>query len=181
MKNNFQDGFTLLELLISLSILSLLSILVLNGINTGVVSSHKISKKMQSIETLQSLDGFFRKQIGALIPIEISDDDGSKIYFSGDHNGIRFLAPGENGPQRYAILSDKENMIRFSQGVLQKTVNTYQIGPHHLSFFGTLSGEMEARWHQKWKDQTNTPKLIRLTIDNAFPITVKPPQHIEAR
>ena len=181
MKNNFQDGFTLLELLISLSILSLLSILVLNGINTGVVSSHKISKKMQSIETLQSLDGLFRKQIGALIPIEISDGDGSKIYFSGDHNGIRFLAPGENGPQRYAILSDKENMIRFSQGVLQKTVNTYQIGPHHLSFFGTLSGEMEARWHQKWKDQTNTPKLIRLTIDNAFPITVKPPQHIEAR
>jgi len=181
MKNNFQDGFTLLELLISLSILSLLSILVLNGINTGVVGSHKISKKMQSIDTLQSLDGFFRKQIGALIPIEISDDDGSKIYFSGDHNGIRFLAPGESGLQRYAILSDKENMIRFSQGVLQKTVNTYQIGPHHLSFFGTLSGEMEARWHQKWKDQTNTPKLIRLTIDNAFPITVKPPQHIEAR
>ena len=181
MKYNFQDGFTLLELLISLSILSLLSILVINGINTGVVGSHKISKKMESIETLQSLDRLFRKQLGVLIPIEISDDDGSKVYFSGDKNGIRFLTPGENGPQRYAILSDKENMIRFSQGVLQKTLNTYQIGPHHFSFFGTLSREQKARWHQKWKDQTNTPKLVRLTINNAFPITVKPPRHIEAR
>ena len=42
MKDNLQDGFTLLELLISLSILSLLSILVINGINTGVVGSNKI-------------------------------------------------------------------------------------------------------------------------------------------
>ena len=95
MKDNLQDGFTLLELLISLSILSLLSILVINGINTGVIGSHKISKKMESIETLRSLDRIFREKIGALIPIEISDDDGSKIYFSGDKDGITFLAPGE--------------------------------------------------------------------------------------
>ena len=107
MKDNLQDGFTLLELLISLSILSLLSILVINGINTVVIGSHKISKKMESIETLRSLDRIFREKIGALIPIEISDDDGSKIYFSGDKDGITFLAPGESGPQRYAILSDK--------------------------------------------------------------------------
>ena len=72
MKDNLQDGFTLLELLISLSILSLLSILVINGINTGVIGSHKISKKMESIETLWSLDRLFRKQLGALIPKEIS-------------------------------------------------------------------------------------------------------------
>ena len=79
MRYNFQDGFTLLELLISLSILSLLSILVINGINTGVVGSNKISEKMESIETVQSLDRLFRRKISALIPIEISDDDDSKI------------------------------------------------------------------------------------------------------
>ena len=181
MKDNLQDGFTLLELLISLSILSLLSILVINGINTGVVGSNKISEKMESIETVQSLDRLFRRKISALIPIEISDDDDSKIYFSGEKDGITFMAQGENGPQRYAILSDRENMISFSRGVLQKTLNTYQIGPHHFSYFGTLAGEHKARWHRKWKDQTNTPKLVRLTINNFFPITVKPPRHIEAR
>ena len=181
MKDNLQDGFTLLELLISLSILSLLSILVINGINTGVIGSHKISKKMESIETLRSLDRIFREKIGALIPIEISDDDGSKVYFSGDKDAITFLAPGESGPQRYAILSDKENIISFSQGVLRKTLHNYKIGPHHFSFFVTLSGDQKARWHQKWKDQTNTPKLIRLSINNVFPITVKPPRYIEAR
>ena len=141
MRYNFQDGFTLLELLISLSILSLLSILVINGINTGVVGSHKISKKMESIETLQSLDRLFRKQLGALIPIEISDDDGSKIYFSGDKDGITFLTPGESGPQRYAILSDKENIISFSQGVLRKTLHNYKIGPHYFSFLGHFPGK----------------------------------------
>ena len=94
MKDNLQDGFTLLELLISLSILSLLSILVINGINTVVIGSHKISKKMESIETIRSLDRLFRKELGALIPIEISDDDDSKVYFSGDEDGITFLASG---------------------------------------------------------------------------------------
>ena len=181
MKDNHQEGFTLLELLISLSILSLLSILIINGIDTAIVGSQKISKKMESNQTNQSLDHLFRRELSALIPIEFSDDDDSKIYFSGEKDGITFMAQSENGPQRYAILSDKENMIRFSQGVLQKTLNTYQIGPHHFSFFGTISGEKKARWHQKWKDQTNTPKLVRLTINHAFPITVKPPRHIEAR
>ena len=180
MKGNHQEGFTLLELLISLSILSLLSILIINGIDTGIVGSQKISKKMESIQTIQSLDHLFRRELSTLIPIEFSDDD-SKIYFSGEKDGITFMAQGENGPQRYAILSDKENMISFSRGVLQKTLNTYQIGPHHFSYFGTLAGEQKARWHRKWKDQTNTPKLVRLTINNALPITVRPPRYIEAR
>ena len=181
MKDNHQEGFTLLELLISLSILSLLSILIINGIDTAIVGSQKISKKMESNQTNQSLDHLFRRELSALIPIEFSDDDDSKIYFSGEKDGITFMAQGENGPQRYAILSDKENMISFSRGVLQKTLNTYQIGPHHFSYFGTRAGEQKARWHRKWKDQTNTPKLVRLTINNALPITVRPPRYIEAR
>ena len=128
-----------------------------------------------------SFDRFFRKKINALLPIETSDEEESKIYFVGSKNGIKFIAQSKNGPQRFTITSYNENMIRFSEGVLQKTLNTYQIGPHHFSYFGTLAGEHKARWHRKWKDQTNTPKLVRLTINNFFPITVKPPRHIEAR
>ena len=124
---------------------------------------------------------FFRKKINALLPIETSDEEESKIYFVGSKNGIKFIAQSKNGPQRYTITSYNENMIRFSEGVLQKTLNSYQIGPHHFSYFGTLAGDHKARWHQTWKRQTNTPKLVRLTIDESLHITIKPPRYIEAR
>ena len=181
MKYKNQEGFTLLELLISLSILSLLSVIIMNGIHTGVIGSQKISEKLNRIDSTQSFDRFFRKKINALLPIATSDEEGSKIYFVGSKNGIKFITQSKNGPQRYTITSYNENMIRFSKGVLQKTLNTYQIGAHHFSYFGTLAGDHKARWHQTWKHQTNTPTLIRLTINESLPITVKPPRHFEAR
>ena len=181
MKYKNQEGFTLLELLISLSILSLLSMIIMNGIHTGVIGSQKISEKLNRIDSTQSFDRFFRKKINALLPIETSDEEETKIYFVGSKKGIKFIAQSKNGPQRYTITSYNENMIRFSEGVLQKTLNTYQIGPHHFSYFGTLAGDHKARWHQTWKRQTNTPKLVRLTIDESLPITIKPPRYIEAR
>jgi prepilin-type N-terminal cleavage/methylation domain-containing protein len=181
MKYRNQEGFTLLELLISLSILSLLSMIIMNGIHTGVIGSQKISEKLNRIDLTQSFDRFFRKKITALLPIETSDEEGSRIYFVGSKNGIKFITQSQNGPQRYTITSYNENMIRFSAGVLQKTLNTYQIGPHHFSYFGTLAGDHKARWHQTWKRQPNTPKLVRLTINKSLPITVKPPRHFEAR
>ena len=181
MKYKNQEGFTLLELLISLSILSLLSMIIMNGIHTGVIGSQKISEKLHRIDSTQSFDRFFRKKINTLLPIETSDGEESKIYFVGSKNGIKFIAQSKNGPQRYTITSDNENMIRFSEGLLQKTRNTYHIGPHHFSYFGTLVGDHKARWHQTWKRQTNTPTLVRLTINESLPITVKPPRYIEAR
>ena len=181
MKYKNQEGFTLLELLISLSILSLLSMIIMNGIHTGVIGSQKISEKLNRIDSTQSFDRFFRKKIDALLPIEPSDEEESKIYFVGSKNGIKFIAQSKKGPQRYTITSYNENMIRFSEGVLQKTLNSYQIGPHHFSYFGTLAGDHKARWHQTWKRQTNTPKLVRLTSDESLPITIKPPRDIEAR
>ena len=181
MKYKYQEGFTLLELLVSLSILSLLSILIINGIHTGVIGSQKISKKLDSIETFENLDRLFRREISSLIPIETSYEDTAKVYFSGDKNGIKFMAQSEYGPKRYAILSDNKNTIRFADGLLQKTSTAYQIGPHHFKFFGALAGEPEARWHQKWENQTNTPQLVRLTIDNYLPITARPPKYIQPR
>ena len=63
MKYKNQEGFTLLELLISLSILSLLSIIIMNGIYTGVIGSQKISEKLNRIVSTQSFDRFFRKKL----------------------------------------------------------------------------------------------------------------------
>ena len=181
MKYKNQEGFTLLELIISLSILSLLSMIIMNGIHTGVIGSQKISEKLNRIDSTQSFDRFFRKKINALLPIETSDEEESKIYFVGSKNGMKFIAQSKNGPQRYTITSYNENMIRFSEGVLQKTLNTYQIGSHHFSYFGTLAGDHKARWHQTWRRQTNTPKLVRITVNGFIPITVEPPRYIEAR
>ena len=70
MKYKNQEGFTLLELLVSLSILSLLSMIIMNGIYTGVIGSQKISEKLNRIDSTQSFDRFFRKKINALLPIE---------------------------------------------------------------------------------------------------------------
>jgi prepilin-type N-terminal cleavage/methylation domain-containing protein len=181
MNYQHQDGFTVLEFLVALTILSLVSILLLAGIQTGIVGSNQISKKLGNIETFKSLDRSFRNSMKLVLPIKISDTRGSKIHFSGDKNNIHFLKAGKKGPERHSISLAPHDTILFTQGVLKKTLETFIIGPQLFQFFGKINREPAPRWHNAWVNQTNTPVLVRLSIENYPPITVRLPKRHQSR
>ncbi|MDC0997714.1 prepilin-type N-terminal cleavage/methylation domain-containing protein [Alphaproteobacteria bacterium] len=181
MNSRYQNGFTVLEFLVALTILSLVSILLLSGLQTGIVGSNQISRKLDNIETFESLDRSFRNSMKSLLPIKISDIQGSKVHFSGGKNNINFLNAGEEGPRRHSISSTPDDTILFTQGVLKKTLKTFIIGPHSFQFFGKINREPAPRWHNTWFNQTNTPRLVRLSIENYPPITVRLPKRHQSR
>ena len=82
MKYRHQEGFTLLELLVAMTILSLVSILLFNGVQIALDNSNQISKKLKTTKIFEDLDRSFRREMTSLIPITIYENKKEQVYFS---------------------------------------------------------------------------------------------------
>ena len=181
MKYRHQEGFTLLELLVSMTILSLVSILLFNGVQIALDNSNQISKKLKNTEIFEDLDRSFRREMTSIIPLTIYENKKEQVYFSGKKHSIEYLHPGENGPERHAIKANIKGNILFTVGVLKTVSKEFKTSINSFKFFGKTFNEKEARWHEEWLNQPNTPLLVQLLIANYIPITVRLPRNTQWR
>ena len=181
MKYKHQEGFTLLELLVAMTILSLVSILLFNGIQIALDNSNQLSKKLKDTEIFEALDRSFRREMTSMIPITIYENKKEKVYFFGKKHSIEYLHPGKNGPERHTIKANVKGNISFTVGVLKTVSKEFKTSIHSFKFYGKTFNEKETRWHEEWLNQPNTPLLVQLLIANHIPITVRLPRNSQWR
>ena len=118
-----EAGTTLIELLIGISLMSLLSVAVLYSMRLGLSSQERANAKMMSNRRVSGAERILEQQIANLIPIvgECRPDPVSQpqqiAFFQGDPQAMRFassysLEEAQRGyPQilEYAVIPGEEN------------------------------------------------------------------------
>lgn len=189
-------GFTLVELLLALVLMSMLLGLAYGGLRASTRATDKGQAILEQSSRIRMAHQFVRKQMNQMASLAFAqnESDATRIVFQGDANKIRFVAPmpgylGFGGPQVQELAlvpGEKGEMLVLSHALLQgfEEQNLYLRDPIVLidkidsagfSFLGRdEEGELTA-WASQWEQPGVLPASVSLDIEFTEDVYLKWP------
>jgi general secretion pathway protein J len=169
-------GFTLLELLIAITVLSLIVVIVGSGIRLGFRAADAGEKKIESLERLRRSVAIIDAQIQSAIPLTFADQGERRTFFRGDKQGLRFVTNysiwgGQTGdvvvnyrvgpdPQGRQTLYATENVVGTAAFVETRLLTDCEV--IDFTYFDRGFTEGEGKWVDQWTEEVLVPDRIKL-------------------
>jgi len=182
-----QSGFTLVELLLAITLMAILLSLAYGGLKAATRASANGQELLEESGKVRITHQFVRRQLNQMqpLPFDIADDaDETRVVFEGDSRRIQFVAPmpgylGQGGPQvQYLELADGEDGLDllFSHQLLQGYDPAYMIEREPIvllegieqarfEFLGLDEDGELAAWAGSWDTPGVLPKAVTLELD----------------
>ena len=186
------SGFTLLELLISMTLLVLIVVITMGAMRMGYRSVAAGEKKMEDQERLRTALSMIDAQIQSQVPLTYEEEGNSKSYFRGDARALRFSTNYSiwGGQRGFVIVEYKvevddsgKDVLHISEQIpgVEGQWNAWLIGADKISFdyFYQNPIEEEGTWLETLSEDTLPDKVrIRMArkagnVSLALPVRVK--------
>lgn len=184
-----QLGFTLMELLISITLLGLILVLLFGGLRLGVRSWDAVQKQVDSLNTVRSVEGFLRNEFALTYPYRWKRAVGQRMAFLGERNKLSFVTqlPSRVGAGGLYTVSleleqlDKGKRVVWKQLPLNSRTQDFSelaqapgmelVGTElntvediWLTYFGKESETAAPRWLDRWESDARLPMLVRIQV-----------------
>lgn len=185
-----QTGFTLVELLLAVTLLSILLALAYGGLHAATQATDRGQKILEESGRLRMAHQFVRKQINQAIPMSFNQSDGETLdsksfeVFLGDSQSVRFVGPmpgylGFGGPQvqQLSVVSadkglqlvlEHASVQGFEEARLTERDPILLIDHIASAKFSFLSRDEEGEivpWTEQWEDPAVMPLAVSLDIE----------------
>lgn len=192
-------GFSLMEVLAALALLTIILLGVYSGISTATRIVRSGSQAIQRMDEVRSAQSFLRSELAQALVVPFGEtDDGDPIVFSGDAKTMRFVAsmPGylsRLGPelQTLSLVDDGRGLFRLEvtlsllppdgsdpKPISEPEVLMRGVRKGTFSYRGMNEQNEPGEWQEAWADSPRTPSLVRIALDVtgnvAFPSLVVP-------
>ncbi len=175
MANQAERGFTLLELLISILIIALLSVLVGGALSMAYRSVQKGERKIESSERFKATLALIDAQIQSAIPVTLTAEDDSEYSFKGTRDSFTIVSNyslwgGDRGYVQATYRIETESGGKKSLYLTENTVGMdnareamllHGMDEVKFEFLETGLAEGEGGWITEWEDETVVPPKIR--------------------
>jgi general secretion pathway protein J len=189
------DGFTLVELLVALTLFGVLTTMLFMEFRLGIRSADKVTEAIDKSATLPILHDFLRAQLAAVQPIVKDGSSEEILWFDGQSEKVDFIGTPPNalsgvlsggGLQRFSIELLKPGEARdggrrlvlrrrLYQGKQFKAEGDYDepvvlldgISSLQLDYFRTADPARAPAWQDTWREMPRLPSLIRLRLSLA--------------
>ena len=180
-------GFTLVELLLAITLLSILLGLTYSGLRAAYRSTERGEELLAFKGGMRASHQFLRRQLNQMLPLAFAEEDDvdrTRIVFLGDSNSIQFVAPmpgylGLGGPQvQFLELADGDDggVLQFRHALLQYFEDDYlyerdpiilleNIEAAQFEFMGLDEQGMLSGWMPSWDQMQTLPVAVRLNIE----------------
>ncbi len=182
------QGFTLLELLVALLLLSLIFLLLTSGLQFGTRAWNVGQEEPNSMSEAVTVQQLLRRVLNEARPfmIEATPTVRRHVYFIGTQNSVRFIAPvpehlGVGGLYEVALyLTDdggSRNRLEMSWRLFRETETSSvsqregrqialldKVTQIQFAYFGHRSPTDPAQWYNDWQDVQSLPDLIRMHV-----------------
>lgn len=187
-KNRRQDrGFTLLEALVALLVLSLIMTASFGALRVGGRSWEAGITYADDTETLRTVTDFLRRQFAQLQNTTWLDDAEQRIAFTGNQDQLRFIAPAPQqldsaGLLMYSLSAEQDGLnqrlvLRHApldpgaEGFVlsptaERLVLAEELKQVSFSYYGRKQTTDNPDWHIRWDvDAKAYPEMVRIRLD----------------
>lgn len=194
-----QGGFTLVEMLIALSVAALLVGLVYGAVRVGQRSADALGVQSEDTELMRIGWQFLRDAVTQARPVPDPANSGDRTGFHGMPDTIEFVADiptyvGIGGLMRIGLHSsvtaggqqlvltrerfDREPATAGADPaesvVLVDDLDTLQI-----TYFGQIEPDVPPAWHKQWSAHSALPNLVNISVTpargRAWPVLIASP------
>jgi prepilin-type N-terminal cleavage/methylation domain-containing protein len=184
-------GFTLIEVLVSLTLMTLIGTVVISGLRTGMETTDRGSRAVRNLQRRQTVLAIIEAQVRSALPIQYAEDASKpqqRVAFEGDGNRLRFVSntslwDGPDGIPRWIELdwsasSASVSRLRLREFRMLPPFNTPQSAPlHETDLLPAISVEFAylrhprgtelPRWLDSWKPEGvgELPAAVRIRIE----------------
>lgn len=176
-------GFTLLELLIAITLLGLLMTALFGGLRLGARVWEVSEQRLDDSARLQVVQEFVRERLMQAHPLALADAQGrTEPAFVGLPQTVRFLTlmPEHLGAGFHlAQLGLIEEDGGLHLGIRWRAYDIYAEDPQdepqarvlledverlELAYYGMKAEERAGVWHEEWQGENLLPRLLRVRV-----------------
>ena len=179
-------GFTLVEMLLAMTLMSMLLALAYGGLRASTRATEKGQQILEDSSRIRMAHQFVRKQINQLLPLAFdqNEDGTERTVFLGDARGIRYVAPmpgylGWGGPQVQELYFEQREeglelvlshtlLQNFDEQYLYEAEPIFLLGDirdARFSFLGRDENGELTSWAPTWDQVDALPAAVSLEIE----------------
>jgi general secretion pathway protein J len=181
-----QQGFTLLELLVSMMLLALIMSLLLGGLQLASRASEAGAERAEALGHVGLAQAWLRSEIARARPLVLRPEQGEpRLAFRGEPQRLQFvsqLSPHHGGAlYAIALLVDRRHekprlSLRYQplypdalelpdwEGG-EELILLDGIAAAELGYYGRAGATEPAEWHASWERMDTLPDLVRLVVE----------------
>lgn len=201
-KNNFtprpssfilrRDGFTLLELTISIMLIGIIVLILVGAMRLGSRSVESGEKKIEYLERIRTSLNIIDSQIQSLIPLAYEQDGNMKYYFKGEREFMQFSTNYSiwGGQKGYVIVTYKVETDSLGKQYLNASENVVGLANNrevklftafdriYFEYFYKDPTEEQGSWVEQWKEDAGIPEKVKVHFvegvrDLTFPLKIR--------
>jgi len=180
-------GFSLVELLLAMSLMSMLLALAYGGLRASSQATEKGQEILDESNRIRMAHQFVRRQLTQMLPLAFEQDEDEqqqRSMFIGEQNRIRYVAqmpgylgyggpqvqeveivPGEDGLEMvlsHALLQGFEEQFLYER---EPVLLLDKIQSAEFSFLGIDENGEAANWVAGWDDPSTLPLAVSLEVE----------------
>ena len=186
-------GFTLLELMISISIVAVMAVIIFSAFRISIRAWEKGTNHVEENQKIRFVYDMVRRQLSSIVTENITNNGKKPYYLRGDALSLSFVTRiplTEAGSDRFTMIKYKfepekpkddqgdegKNLLYFEKDAVLKIPDVDTGEPSEAPPYVLLSGvksiffeylKLDDRDQLRWRD------LWDPTIENAFPLAVR--------
>jgi len=183
MRRRTHSGFTLIETVISLVLLSFIALIGYQGLAFGMEQWRKGHERLESGYAYQQAMGWVRNSLGTAEKV-VDVRVGLREYlFDGGARNVMFVARFDRarrgGLYVTRLFHDAaDNSLQVSYYLYHPEIDPEKTGIEpdrvtiledvaalKISYYGKARGGRSLRWHADWRKNLKLPRLIRLDLE----------------